>query len=537
MSSEKALTAILGELEDDDSEPIDGDSEEADELIQEPQNAEDDETSFDSDIEVEPTEGMPFVEGKDGEKWFHVPVVVQRRVNAENIFTKKPGFIKSALKSAYTPASAFGNFMDEIFLAEIVKYTNIFIEKNRPNTKPITVDQLKVFLGSVLLIGALKGKNSQHREFWSKNYGYEIIKKSISCNRFEEISQCIRFDQKHNRNRKDKLAPIRIIFKKFIEKCKKNYVPSTQMTIDEQLVTFRGRCPFRMYIPSKPGRYGIKIWALCDATNAYLYNAKVYIGKEDGVTEIGQGENVVKWLSEPVLKAGRNITTDNFFTTLSLARYLLSFKTTLVGTVRKNKRFLPPDFQSSKGEMGAIKFLFQEKVTIVKFNGKKNKSVVLMSTQHKVPAIDQETKKPEIITYYNSTKAGVDTLDQVIRCYSVKRATRRWPMAIFYNMVDTAAYNAFLLFKQSHPQFWSKEPFQARRAFLKMLAEELLDDNSEAPVVQIQQPKRKPSSNVRGFCFLCTTGKREKTRLVCDICDRFVCENHRAKKITCDNCS
>jgi len=36
-------------------------------------------------------------------------------------------------------------------------------------------------------------------------------------------------------------------------------------TIDETLVVFRGRCPFKMYIPSKPANYGIKVFSLVDA--------------------------------------------------------------------------------------------------------------------------------------------------------------------------------------------------------------------------------------------------------------------------------
>ena len=77
-----------------------------------------------------------------------------------------------------------------------------------------------------------------------------------------------------------------------------------------------------MYIPSKPGRYGIKIWAMCDSANSYLFNAKIYCGKE-GAVQHNQGENVVKYLASPIYKTGRNITTDNFFTTLCLARFLL----------------------------------------------------------------------------------------------------------------------------------------------------------------------------------------------------------------------
>ena len=54
--------------------------------------------------------------------------------------------------------------------------------------------------------------------------------------------------------------------------------------------------------------------------------------------------------------------------------------------------------------------------------------------------------KPEIVTFYNSTKGGVDTFDQVIRCYSSKRKTNRWPVALFFNVLDIAAYNAYILY-------------------------------------------------------------------------------------------
>ena len=54
-----------------------------------------------------------------------------------------------------------------------------------------------------------------------------------------------------------------------------------------------------MFIPSKPGKYGIKIWALCDATNAYLCNAKIYIGNENGAVETNHGEIFVNDLVTP----------------------------------------------------------------------------------------------------------------------------------------------------------------------------------------------------------------------------------------------
>lgn len=41
---------------------------------------------------------------------------------------------------------------------------------------------------------------------------------------------------------------------------------------------FRGRCSFKQYIPSKPDKYGMKIFWICDTDNAYPLNALPYLG-------------------------------------------------------------------------------------------------------------------------------------------------------------------------------------------------------------------------------------------------------------------
>ena len=37
------------------------------------------------------------------------------------------------------------------------------------------------------------------------------------------------------------------------------YTPNEHVTTDEQAVVFRGKCPFPMFIKSKPGKYWIKL--------------------------------------------------------------------------------------------------------------------------------------------------------------------------------------------------------------------------------------------------------------------------------------
>ena len=45
------------------------------------------------------------------------------------------------------------------------------------------------------------------------------------------------------------------------------------LTVDEQLLVFRGRYPFRMYIPIKPTKYGIKIIFINDEDSKNLQGA------------------------------------------------------------------------------------------------------------------------------------------------------------------------------------------------------------------------------------------------------------------------
>ena len=62
-------------------------------------------------------------------------------------------------------------------------------------------------------------------------------------------------------------------------------------------------------------------------------------------------------------------------------------------------------------------FGFREKLTLVSYISKsksKKKNVVLISSMHQDKKIDEATggdKKPEIISFYNSTKGGVDVVD------------------------------------------------------------------------------------------------------------------------------
>lgn len=113
----------------------------------------------------------------------------------------------------------------------------------------------------------------------------------MSRDRFYAIMSALRFDdvqarQAENqenevRRNRDRLLPIRALFNQVVSRFAELYIPASKLCVDEQLVSFRGRCPFRVYMPDKPKKYGIKIWALTDNSSGYILKLQVYEGRRD----------------------------------------------------------------------------------------------------------------------------------------------------------------------------------------------------------------------------------------------------------------
>ena len=189
---------------------------------------------------------------------------------------------------------------------------------------------------------------------------------------------------------------------------------------------------------------------MCDSTNSYLCAGQVYRGKEFEGHEIGQGKRVVLDLSSKITGSGRNITMDNLFTSIPLCEELSKRKLTLLGTMRKNKGEIPPSFQGSKTrELYSTKFGFAKdsKMMIASYVPKKGKSVIMLSSGHYNASIaDDKPFKPQLILDYNQRKGGVDTFDQCIKNYSCKRTTNRWPLALFYWIIDACGYNSSIFY-------------------------------------------------------------------------------------------
>ena len=134
----------------------------------------------------------------------------------------------------------------------------------------------------------------------------------------------------------DKLYKIRSLLNLLLPSFKNNYTPTQFLSIDESMISFKGRLSFIQYLPKKPHKWGMKAWVLADADNAYTWGWKLYTGKEEGQVETGLAHRVVMELvkDERLERKGYVVVTDNFYSSPELFRALCDKG---FGTARKDR--------------------------------------------------------------------------------------------------------------------------------------------------------------------------------------------------------
>ena len=74
---------------------------------------------------------------------------------------------------------------------------------------------------------------------------------------------------------------------------------------------------------------------------------------------------------------------------------------------------------------------------------------------------------------YNATKEEVDSMDQMCHAVTTKRKTNRWPMLLFYNVLDLASIAALVVWRKFNPS--DKLSDEDRRALFNItVAKELV---------------------------------------------------------------
>jgi hypothetical protein len=135
---------------------------------------------------------------------------------------------------------------------------------------------------------------------------------------------------------------------------------------------------------------------------------------------------------------------------------------------------------------------FTNDLTLLPFVPKISKSIIVLSTMYHSEFADQKSNKPEMISFYNSTKSGIDTLDMKCSNYSGNRRTRRWPLAIFYYLISVSCSNAYVMYQHKGKL--------TRFEFVKSIGKSLLREHMKTrlKIPNLPDDLRKIISNTLG---------------------------------------
>jgi hypothetical protein len=545
------------EDDEDDTDDVDGDLE-LDEVVAEAEDwvfhsdySESEESSEVEEEEEEEESAGAF--SPDGSEWnLHAEVVGRRP--SRNILTQRDGFQRGL--HPQTRLDAFYVVFEGI-LDSTVTYTNIagrrLARKKGFQWKKTDRVEMEAFLGLHILAGALKAHHRCLRELYDLRDGIPLFRAAMSEGRFEQLKACLRFDDPVRRNPDDRAAPAGTLLQQFNEKMLKIYTPGENITIDEMLVEFHGCVSFRQYIPSKPGKFGLKMYWVAEADTAIPLRCLLYVGRST-VSEASREEHgghvqaLVMELMEPFLDSGRNLTTDNWFTSKKLALKLIDRRTTLVGTLKNNSPCIPAPAKTTEGRVrGDSVHFYSTSTTICSFWDKGSRPVNVLSSMHGAQRnCSADEGKSEIVKFYNATKSGVDILDKLVRGYSSKRKYRRWPCHVFFTLVDCSVYVAYMMRKLTTENQEGHYFFKVELAYELVLP--LVRCRSEMPCLRSWvkeamklvgvQPMSAPHSShpggTVGRCAFCPREMDRKSKTCCSSCGKFICGDHQI--VCCSEC-
>lgn len=498
--------------------------------------------------------------GKDGVTKWSTELPTQTKCTKKNIIKETFG-VKSSGKDAQTPLTAWELFFDSEVLENIVTYTNkklqVLQEKYQRSRDCVltSVEELRALFGLLYMIGSLKLSHTNTRKLWALDGTTpEFFRAAMSVSRFSLLLRALRFDDvetRKTRSQSDKLAPIREVLTNMNEKFEKFYCVGESVTIDEMMFAFKGRCSFRQYLPMKPHSYGLKTFAMVDSDSFYTSHIEIYTGKQPpGPFFIdNRPSEVVKRVASSILGTGRNITMDNWFSSIPLIDELQEkHQTTIVSTIKKNKKELPQEFVNPKQRPIYSSLIgYNNGKILTSYIPKKNKCVLVVSSLHQSAVIDKETgtkQKPETITYYNHTKGGVDTVDQLRGNFTVARCSCRWPLTVFFAILDITGINAQIIYTSNSDLPLTRgdylmtlaknltRPWMLKRAIIPNISSNLRDTIKR--IAQVGKEELKIVTSSRKVCAYCPKRKNRKTTVTCSYCANHICGEHT--RAICEQC-
>ncbi|GFR82335.1 PiggyBac transposable element-derived protein 4-like [Elysia marginata] len=377
-------------------------------------------------------------------------------------------------------------FTDDEFWNNLVAMTNLRARPaNRSNqnsyyAKSFTdtnTDEMKAFVGIRYYMEYICVKLS-YRDYWSSD-GVDFLgftpgfRAVMTRDRFLALWTFLHLvdEEDDSLDKTDKLYKVRPMMEDFLIKFRHYYIPSQHLSLDEKMIPTKNRLSIKQYIKSKPTKWGIKSFLLCEAETGYIVNAENYTGAGEIInSKLGATGNVVirLVLSANVGGKGHILVMDRYYNSILLAIELFKIHIGVVRTIMSDRKHVPTEVKLKKlAQRGSSYFQSHKNITCMVWQDRK--PILFISNYHQ-PDINTEADRrkkdstvekidmPLLVKDYDSYMGGCDRNDQMTRLNRSRRHYR-WPRRLFVKFFMWACYNSFVLFISKRPGASSKVYF------------------------------------------------------------------------------
>ena len=378
--------------------------------------------------------------------------------------------------------------------------------------------------------------------YWSETFSHPHITSLFSRDRFKQLLRYFRVvPAPVAASPRNPIPHVRSLAEKLNASFAAHFTPTEHLTLDEAMCAWKGRSPIKQYIPSKPHKWGYKIY--CLASENYLLHFEVYEGKEDDPSESGATYDTVIRMVQPYQGQQLVLYTDNWFTSPTLMNALQARGIRFCGSVRSNRKGMPKISKAAVKALGKGTWIQRQKDDMSLTVWKDQKAVWVLynhCSPNETASLNRwndEGEKvsigcPRAIHDYFYLARSVDVISQLHYAYLPGRKARRcWPRLAWW-LLDMCVINAF--------QLWSKgQQHRGQLRFRDELMHELLEQLAaeQKPHRASRQPDPTDSSAKYHYsmlsqqqrdCVVCSAASspRKRTFYICAECGAHLCIGH-----------
>jgi hypothetical protein len=476
---------------------------------------------------------------EDEEEKQHAPVLAEQKEEwmsyLHDIDVPLPRFRhqQQQLPSDDTPLQLLQRFLPPNLMDEFAQHTNAAAPHG---WRPTITTELYAFLGVHLFMGIDRLPRTEM--YWGQTFGHPLITSLFSRDRFKQLLRFFRVaEPDDDAAERDPLPHIASLAVKLNASFAANYHPSQPLALDEAMAAFKGRSPIKQYIPSKPHKWGYKIY--CLSSDDYLLHFEVYAGAERR-SEEGATFDTVMRMTRGYEDKGHVLYVDNWFTSPAVLDALKQRGIRCCGSVRRNRRGMPHIPEADVRALRRGEWTTRQKNDTILAVWKDQKVVWLLynhCSPNETASLDRWSEAgnkisvgcPKAIRDYFFNARSVDVLSQLHYAYAPgRKSMRSWPRLAWW-LLDMCIVNAFKLWSigRDHPS-----QLDFRIQLMHQLLEQLPADQKPRRAGKRPNPADSPAkdhyperSELERDCVQCSqqSTQRKRSRIICAKCCVHLC--------------